>query len=558
MAKLSGKAREKLLLAQTEQGKRQILKITAEARRDIEAKIIEATNRGDFVRAAVIRDGLYKGIADEYVKLNRGVDDWTKQRATVVSKAWHALAIDDLPASVAGVTFGQFSKKYLNDIIGKINPSTVGGRVAMNARIGGMMTEDIRAIRTAVSDVIRKGALTGMNYKEMSAEMKQRAAEIKPAFKFVDKGGKTWNTDSYFGMLNRTLHNTVARETFIDTMVESGLDLVRIEGKSSDPDSPCIPYEGEILSISGTSDKYGSLDDAIADGLFHPNCCVPETMVESPDMTAAYRFEYSGEVVKIEYASGNTLTVTPNHMLLTDQGFAAAHTLAKGDNVLRRIEGNRLGFSCPDVDRKPSTIEDIFMAFGKYGGVLSAQVPVTSEHFHGDGKFGNSNVDIIASDRLLLNNVAGQFKTEPFGKAGFASADSKLFGLARNSPLFSILLGAAHATNRIVSLGGVCESPFSTASFLSNPELFALAPDIYSCGNKSSSDCGRANSKQLSDFIVANAGLIEADSVVNVDVCSYSGHVYDLQSLSTLYTANGCLSSNCIHTQSVYIEGVSK
>jgi hypothetical protein len=272
MAKLSGKAREKLLLAQTEQGKRQILKITAEARRDIEAKIIEAANRGDFVRAAVIRDGLYKGIADEYVKLNRGVDDWTKQRATVVSKAWHALAIDDLPASVAGVTFGQFSKKYLNDIIGKINPSTVGGRVAMNARIGGMMTEDIRAIRTAVSDVIRKGALTGMNYKEMSAEMKQRAAEIKPAFKFVDKGGKTWNTDSYFGMLNRTLHNTVARETFIDTMVESGLDLVRIEGKSSDPDSPCIPYEGEILSISGTSDKYGSLDDAIASGLYHVNC----------------------------------------------------------------------------------------------------------------------------------------------------------------------------------------------------------------------------------------------------------------------------------------------
>jgi len=269
---ISGKAREKLLLSQTEQGRRQLIAITAQARKEIELKIIEATQRGDFMRAAVVRDGLYRGIAEEYVKLNRGVDDWTRKRSNTVAKAWHTLAIDDLPKAAKGATFGQFSEKYLNDIIGKINPSTIGKRVAMNARIEGMLSEDVRAIRTAVSDTIRKGALTGMTNPQLAAEMQKRASQIKPAFQFIDKAGKRWQSDSYFAMLNRTLHNTVAHETFVDTMIESGFDLVRIEGKSGDADSPCIPFEGEVLSISGTSKKYGALNDAIAHGLFHPNC----------------------------------------------------------------------------------------------------------------------------------------------------------------------------------------------------------------------------------------------------------------------------------------------
>jgi len=553
----SGKAREKLLLAQTEQGRKQILAITAQARKEIELKILEATSRGDFVKAAVIRDGLYKGIADEYVKLNRGVDDWTKQRATVVSKAWHTLAIDDLPEAASGATFGQFSKKYLDDIIGKINPSTIGKRVAMNARIEGMLAEDVRAIRTAVSDVIRKGALTGMNYKEMSAEMKTRAAEIKPAFKFVDKAGKTWNTDSYFGMLNRTLHSTVARETYADTMVEAGLDLVRVEGHSTYPDSPCIPWEGEILSLTGATKGYPTMAEAEASGLHHPNCCVPDTMVECPDLQAASRYLYSGEMVKIELSSGNSLTVTPNHMLLTNEGFATARSLTQGDKIISTSKGKRLGGSCPDVNGKPAMISDIFMTLRQSVGVSTAQVPVTPEHFHGDGVFGNGYVDIVSPNGLLLDNLNGKAGTQPIGKAGFVLARSKQFNFSGNSTLASILLCAGHATNRIVSGVSISGAPFDASTLLCKPELFALAPDVYSCGNKGCSDVSDSLYRNLSDLVVSNAGFIELDDVLSVVTEFYSGHVYDLQSLSTLYTANGCLSSNCIHTQSVYIEGVS-
>lgn len=269
--------KSKLLEAQIEQGRKELLKITAEARREIETRINDAIKKENFVKAATVRNGLYKAVAAEYIRLNRGVDDWVDKRATTVSKAWHTLAVDDIPAGT-GSTFGQFSKKYFDDIVGKINPATIDKRVGVNAQIGGMLNEDIRAIRTAVSETIRKGALTGMNNIQLTAEMKKAAESIKAGAKFVDKAGKTWNADSYFGMLNRTLHSNVARETYNSTVVDAGFDLVQVNGRSTYPDSPCIPFEGEILSLTGATKGYTTVAEAEAAGLHHPNCVHTESV----------------------------------------------------------------------------------------------------------------------------------------------------------------------------------------------------------------------------------------------------------------------------------------
>jgi hypothetical protein len=86
----------------------------------------------------------------------------------------------------------------------------------------------------------------------------------------------------------RTVTQRAAVQGQTDRLQTLGLDLVQIS------DSPrecpiCRPWEGKILSISGarrgrvempsmvgsgtvTVDIAGSLDEARADGLFHPNC----------------------------------------------------------------------------------------------------------------------------------------------------------------------------------------------------------------------------------------------------------------------------------------------
>lgn len=269
--------KSKVLKAQIKQGQKELLERARTARLRIQKRIDDAVSRGDFILAANVRNTLYKQVAAEYVRLNRGVDDWVDERAMTVSKSWHTLAVDDIPKGT-GATFGQFSKKYFDDIVGKINPATIDKRVGVNAQIGGMLNEDIRAIRTAVSETIRKGALTGMNNIELTAEMKKAAENIKAGAKFMDKAGKTWNSDSYFGMLNRTLHSNVARETYNSTVVDAGFDLVRVDGRSTYPNSPCIPFEGEVLSLTGATKGYTTMADAEAAGLHHPNCIHTESV----------------------------------------------------------------------------------------------------------------------------------------------------------------------------------------------------------------------------------------------------------------------------------------
>jgi hypothetical protein len=175
-------------------------------------------------------------------------------------------------------TFNEFSEKYLGDIIGKINPTTVSSKVAVNARLGGMLQADIYAIRTAVSDVIRDGAMTGMTNPELAAAMIEKTQKLQPMATFVDKAGRNWKADSYFAMLNRSLHANVARDTYADTMAEAELDLVMVNGSSSDPDSPCIPYEGQILSLTGATKGYTTMAEAEAAGLHHPNCVHTESV----------------------------------------------------------------------------------------------------------------------------------------------------------------------------------------------------------------------------------------------------------------------------------------
>lgn len=270
MAKVNKNA---LLKSQQSAGGKELLAVVASARKRVEGRILEAAAQKNFASAASVRDNLYNGIAIEYARLNRGVDDWTRRRGKTVSKAWYALAIDDLPSTAAkGMTFDYFSKKYLDDIVARINPSTASDRIAINAPLGRMLDEDIRAVRAVVSDVIREGAVSGMNYPDMSREMQKRLQKVKPGAVFIDRAGRKWKADSYFGMLNRTLHGNVARETYMDTCAEAGYDLVRVMGRSTYPDSPCIPFEGEILSLTGKTKGYTTLAEAEADGLFHPNC----------------------------------------------------------------------------------------------------------------------------------------------------------------------------------------------------------------------------------------------------------------------------------------------
>ena len=80
---------------------------------------------------------------------------------------------------------------------------------------------------------------------------------------------------TYAEMLSRTLTANTYREAAQDSILnqfgEFG-DLVEILGRSIYPDSPCIPYQGQILSLTGKTKGFTTIDEAKGNGLFHPNC----------------------------------------------------------------------------------------------------------------------------------------------------------------------------------------------------------------------------------------------------------------------------------------------
>ncbi|MFF0001301.1 phage minor capsid protein [Streptomyces avermitilis] len=107
---------------------------------------------------------------------------------------------------------------------------------------------------------------------------------------FVDQAGRRWQLTSYAEMAVRTATGRAATEAHMRTLAEHGVDLVVVS------DAPrecplCAPWEGRVLSIGGpegartvdvehaTEDDRmvnvrvaGSLDEARARGLQHPNC----------------------------------------------------------------------------------------------------------------------------------------------------------------------------------------------------------------------------------------------------------------------------------------------
>lgn len=99
--------------------------------------------------------------------------------------------------------------------------------------------------------------------------MKEWANTGTPAI--IYKNGRQMNAASYADMLLRTESNNTQELAMRDRMKDYGEDLV-ISSQHSDSSELCQPYQNRIMSLSGKSKKYISLDDAKSNGYKHPNC----------------------------------------------------------------------------------------------------------------------------------------------------------------------------------------------------------------------------------------------------------------------------------------------
>lgn len=107
-------------------------------------------------------------------------------------------------------------------------------------------------------------------WKEAAKRYREQLAK-RGVTGFKDRSGKMWNMRTYTEMVERTTTMEAHLQGTANRLAEQGHDLVKVSTHLGACEL-CQPWQGQILSITGKTEGYPTLEEAKAAGLFHPNC----------------------------------------------------------------------------------------------------------------------------------------------------------------------------------------------------------------------------------------------------------------------------------------------
>lgn len=328
-------------------------------------------------------------------------------------------------------------------------------------------------------------------------------------------------------------------------------------------------------------------------GRIHWNCIPAGQRVRVPSaIRRAYRRPYKGDLIVIHTAAGRDLACTPKHPILTDRGWVAAEFLDLGDKVIAHLVGNWESVGDAKDDDVPSFIEDVAESFLVSRGVIAVEVPVTAPDFHGDGS--GSEIAVVATDWSLCVE----------GDAALAKDCGDPILIDRGTATASCVVGAGGRVERCVadlstSGGGVSSRDVRATLIGAHPIhpselLLGSAADVnagrletptdnicgdvlpFSDGVNSDSiavhadrarhieggdipatvrstagppqgavDDATADARLFDDIRNTESGVMESDAVISLSRRSFCGHVYNLETESGWFVAEGIITHNC-------------
>jgi hypothetical protein len=277
----------------------------------------------------------------------------------------------------------------------------------------------------------------------------------------------------------------------------------------------------------------------------HPHCIAGNSKVIIPEMKVCMSGSYHGPIYRIVTRFGSA-SITPNHMLLTPNGFAKALSLRKGDKIVYSTFFEREVFGNPNDHRKPATVEEIVTSLSESPRMAKRIMPVASEYLHGEGAFMNGNIDIVWPNGLLEGDIQSDF-FKHIGEKNFASSYRGFFDLPCFSSFGPMLKTLALASDGI--MGGRYNShPIGRRLYPlphKDPGLaIASSPDSHR--EDSSFDYRSADAERLRNALFCLSGEISSCNILDIKIVFHKHlRVYDFETSSSLYILNGLISSNC-------------
>ena len=263
-----------ILRRQVVDAKAEIVPILLRARDRIENEIWKASSKERGIQKEAERERLFRSIAAIYDLMDADIDDWAKGITKKQAKEWHKIAKAHTGKKA---TPTNFSKQHIKDYFSFVHPDNAERLAAVRTKA--MRAADIRILREAAIEEIRSASLQGTTGVKLQHAIKlgveRRFKDISdgglPSWQFIDRGGKRWKSGNYFNMLTRTVTREVSNQAYIDSLLEDKEDLASITG-GGDPCPFCARWRGVVVSLSGNDKRFPSYGDAVAAGVFHPNC----------------------------------------------------------------------------------------------------------------------------------------------------------------------------------------------------------------------------------------------------------------------------------------------
>jgi uracil-DNA glycosylase len=273
------------------------------------------------------------------------------------------------------------------------------------------------------------------------------------------------------------------------------------------------------------------------------SCFPGDTIVEAAGVQRGYRRWYEGDVVTIETRAG-VLTGTPNHPVLTQQGWIALGELHGGDYLVRGALSQGMQRSDPHVEYRPAPFAQVYEALAMAG--VTRRVVGRTVDFHGDG--GNGDVDVVALHRVLHASTvdpSDELAEELVLDAPDRPPVALLADRASFDTVADLLRALDEPTRRLV--GGRYEGRTAL-------HIEALPAASLRVGAIAELDPGGEQRRAQTRLTYAPLDRerrhalprpIAADQVIKIKRTRYSGHVYNLQTTSAQYLANGFIVHNC-------------
>ena len=439
-----------------------------------------------------------------------------------------------------------------------------------------------------VEQMVRAGVESGESTRTLTKKVREQffgydTAKGKVKSK-VHKQAKLISRDQ-IGKYNSKLTELRQTEAGVKKYIWRTSDDERVRDLHNELDGNT--YSWDDPPISGTG------GEALHPGM--PIQCIPsETkIIIFSDIQKVFRRWYTGKLTTIITDSGISFNATPNHPVLTRDGWKPLECINIGDYVFNTH------FECPgffkhDIKNMVASIEEIFDFFSLM--FITKRVGGLASQFHGDGS--NEDVDIITSDSGLLNTTYPSLSQE-ICQEFLTKAEITLIDLPANSsfiPVFNSLFPSSPCDisffSKLFFLLNRQLTHSNNHSFTAISRLYSVAKelifdglsfDVILFGNgqgthsrdividsvfysklfsiicRAVNITARINSpspEMLAEIVGADGksgpNLIESRSffkkplrVVEKFSCEFSNHVYNLQTGNGWYSANDLIIKNC-------------